>query len=145
MKDITPFVVGLIKSRNKYLLTKRNEIDRDDPKDFLGKWQLPGGGINFAESLETAVKREIKEEVGLDIKVVSFVPYIINSVRKYWHGIGVVILCKLDSSKQKVVLNEEANDYGWFTYEEVMNLDVLPGVINAINASRINYFNILIQ
>lgn len=126
-KVITPFVVGLIKHKNKYLLTKRQELDPEDPNNFAGMWQIPGGGINFGERVEDAVIREIKEELRLDIEVISIVPYIIDSIRKNWHGIGIVYLCRLVDIKQKIKLNEEANDFGWFTYEEIMKLNILPG------------------
>ena len=133
-KTIIPFVVGLIKHQNKYLLTRRLELDREDTSDFVGKWQFPGGGVNFGETVEVAVKREVKEEVGLDVDVVSVVPYVINSLRNNWHGIGIVLYCRLNDVKQKIKLNHEADDYGWFTYEEAMRLDILPGGKETIKA-----------
>ena len=36
-------------------------------KDFDGKWQLPGGKIEFGETPEEALKREIRKEVGAEI------------------------------------------------------------------------------
>ena len=71
MKEVILFVIAIIKKGDKYLLTKRQEIDKKDPKDFLGKWQLPGGGVNFGERVEEAVKREVKEELALDVEVIS--------------------------------------------------------------------------
>lgn len=136
-KSITLFVLAIIKKDNKFLLTKRLEIDAEDPKEFQGMYQLPGGGVNFGETIETAIKREIKEETRLDIKVISVVPYVINSIRKKWHGVGIVLNCELTDTKQKIKLNEESNDCGWFTFEEIMNLEVLPSgkeAIKVVNA-----------
>ena len=57
-------VVGIIWKNNKFLITKRKT------KQLLGGlWEFPGGKVNSNESLDTAVKREILEEVGLSIKV----------------------------------------------------------------------------
>lgn len=134
-KTITSFVVAIIKKDNKYLLTKRQEIDREDPKDFVGKWQLPGGGVNFGETIENALIREVKEEVGLDIRIISVIPYIINSVRKGWHGIGIILACGLLNSGQSVKLNEESSEFAWFTLEELLKLNTLPGVKEAIKAA----------
>ncbi len=81
-KAITPFVLGLIKKGDKFLLTKRQEIDREDPSEYVGMWQIPGGGINFEEKVEEALKREIIEELGVEIEIERLVPRIIDSIRK---------------------------------------------------------------
>lgn len=44
---------------NKVLLIKR----KNRPKG----WALPGGFVNYGETVEAAVRREVKEETGLDI------------------------------------------------------------------------------
>ena len=136
MKEVILFVIAIIKKGDKYLLTKRQEIDKKDPKDFLGKWQLPGGGVNFGERVEEAVKREVKEELALDVEVISLVPYVIQSIRKNWHGIGIVLFCRLTDVKQGIELNQEADEYGWFTFSEIMKLDVLPGGKEAIKIAE---------
>lgn len=53
---------GLVIVDGKILLIKKN----GGPYD--GKLDLPGGTIEFGEDPETALKRELKEEVGIDIK-----------------------------------------------------------------------------
>ncbi|MEM5787237.1 MAG: NUDIX hydrolase [Syntrophobacteraceae bacterium] len=39
----------------------------------IGKWSIPGGLVELGESLEDAVRREIREEVGLEVRVVDLV------------------------------------------------------------------------
>merc|ERR1712179_602417 len=56
-------VVILETSDNKILLTKRAMHMRT----FPGVWVPPGGHIEVAESLQTAVLRELEEETGLDV------------------------------------------------------------------------------
>ncbi len=131
-KVIIPFVVGLIKHKNKYLLTKRIDLDKKDPPYFAGMWQIPGGAINFGETVKVAIKREIKEELGLDIEAISVLPFVINAIRKNWHGVGIVLVCRLNDVKQKIKLNEEADDYGWFAYKEMLSVNMLPGAKEAI-------------
>jgi len=55
---------GIINQGGKFLITKRL------PNEHLGGyWEFPGGKLQETESLEQCVQREIKEELGLEIKV----------------------------------------------------------------------------
>jgi nucleoside triphosphatase len=57
-------VVGVVENRRGEYLLCRMPRDRGV---FPGEWGLPGGGIEPGETLEEAVRREIMEEVGLDL------------------------------------------------------------------------------
>ncbi len=134
-QSIVPFVLAIIIERDKYLLTKRQEIDKDDPKDFYNKWQLVGGGIDFGETAQEALLREVEEEVGLKVKIVLIVPYILNSVRPNWQGHGFVFLCRPQLVRFNVRLNHESSEYRWFTFQEILKLKTLPGVKEAIKTA----------
>ena len=54
-------------SGNRILLIKRNT------KPFVGYWALPGGRMDPGEVIEQTVVREVKEETGLDVVIVSVV------------------------------------------------------------------------
>ncbi len=63
MSKIKLSVCGVIIYQNKFLIVKRSETD-----DFLPNcWEFPGGGVEDGETISEALKREIKEEIGLDI------------------------------------------------------------------------------
>ncbi len=51
----------------KYLITRRCDGD-----SFGGYWEIPGGKKEPGETLEAAVVREIREELGLEVEVRSF-------------------------------------------------------------------------
>lgn len=55
-------VYGIIIKNNKILLIKKSR------GAYIGKLDLPGGGLEHGEDIIQCLKREIKEETGLDIK-----------------------------------------------------------------------------
>ena len=56
-------VCGMIIHKGRFLIIKRSETD-----DFLPNClEFPGGGVEDGETISEALKREIKEEIGLDI------------------------------------------------------------------------------
>ena len=71
-------VYGLIIKENKILLIKKN----GGPYD--GKYDLPGGTIEFEESIEEALIRELKEEVGIDIIEYNLYDVISTNIEWYY-------------------------------------------------------------
>ena len=59
-------VYGLIVSEGQVLLVEKSR------GPYIGKWDLPGGKIEFGESPDTTLIREILEETGLEIESYSF-------------------------------------------------------------------------
>jgi 8-oxo-dGTP diphosphatase len=51
--------------QNKILLIKRST------PPFVGYWALPGGRVDHGETVEQTIVREVKEETGLDVTVIS--------------------------------------------------------------------------
>ncbi len=56
-------VDAVIERSGKILLIKR----KNEP--FMGRWALPGGFIEYSESAEDAIIREVKEETNLEISI----------------------------------------------------------------------------
>jgi len=56
-------VAALIKKKDKILVCQRKENDV-----FGLKWEFPGGKIKKGETLKQAIKREIREELGIEIR-----------------------------------------------------------------------------
>ena len=52
---------------DEVLLVKRGK------PPLAGTWSLPGGGVKPSENLKDAVKREVKEECGIDIEVIDLI------------------------------------------------------------------------
>lgn len=54
-------------AQGEVLLIKRARPPRQ------GEWSIPGGKVEMGESLHAALKREVREETGLEIEIVDFV------------------------------------------------------------------------
>ncbi|GIW62310.1 MAG: hypothetical protein KatS3mg090_0136 [Patescibacteria group bacterium] len=123
-KYIQVVVLGVIFEGKKLLLTKR--VSKN--KAHNGCWQLPGGGLEFGESPDQTIVREIKEELGLDVNVVRFLPWVSTKIQGDWQGVFLVYLCKVKRKGERIVLNEESSDYGWFDLSSAEELPLLPGL-----------------
>lgn len=66
-KEIRPIVLGIAKRGNKILVSKGYDKIKDN---YF--YRCLGGGIEFLETSEQALKREYKEELGIDISVGNF-------------------------------------------------------------------------
>jgi 8-oxo-dGTP diphosphatase len=130
-KKIVPVVIAIIKNGDKYLLTKRSQWDSEDKGLQKNPWQFPGGGIEFGESPQQALVREVKEETDLIIKDYVLLPQIFHETRNNWHGMFICFLCSLKNPNQKIILNEEASHYGWYTLQNMSSLALLPKTLEA--------------
>jgi len=64
LKEVT---AALILKDNHVLIAQRAADDK-----LAGKWEFPGGKIESGETLQECLKREIKEELDVDIDVLDF-------------------------------------------------------------------------
>lgn len=93
-----------------------------------GCWETPGGSVDFGEALEDAVKREIKEEYGVDIVIIEQLPaadHLIPDEKQHW--IATTFLAKIkDGQTPKIMEPHKCDGIGWFP------LDKLPKPLSII-------------
>lgn len=133
MKKIIPVVIAIIHKNGKFLLTERRGMDPDD-KQFGRVWHFPGGSLEFGESVEQSLKREIKEETHLDIHIIRQITPVFSAVRDNWHGLLIPHLCEI-VGQEDIILNEEAYQYAWHTPAGIQSLKKLPFVQEMADAA----------
>jgi len=101
-------VDGIILRGDKVLLTKREIYP------FQGYWVLPGGHVEYGEKVEEAIKREMKEELGVPVKIKKLVGVYSDPKRDpRYHSVSVVFL--LGKGKGEIRLNHEASEFKYFS------------------------------
>jgi 8-oxo-dGTP diphosphatase len=113
---------------DKVLLVRRAKSPAD------GLYSLPGGRVEFGESLHTALHREVDEETGLRIEIAGLAGwrevlpgtgrghYLIMSFAARWIG-------------QEPRLNSEHDDFKWLTPNRLGDLRVTVGLQEVIDAA----------
>lgn len=82
---------------------------------FEGMWAIPGGFVNMNESLETAAKRELREETGVeDVYLEQLYTFGDPGRDPRTRVITVVYFALLDSERLQVRATDDAMDVSWF-------------------------------
>ena len=109
-------VAGLIKKGDKFLLVRRPLN-----KKRGGLWEFPGGKVEEGETLEEAIKRELKEELDIEVRVKG-----VLSEVKYNYPEGEIELYLLEVESNKEPELKEAIEKRWVSVEEAEELELCP-------------------
>ena len=117
-------IAAIILKEDKLLITQRSLNDQ-----LSLKWEFPGGKIEEFETPEECLKREIFEELSIDIEVVSF---FMSSIYKYEFGEIELCtyFCKVISGQ--IHLNVH-HDFRWIGYKDLVNFEYCPADIEIVN------------
>ncbi|WP_297499128.1 NUDIX hydrolase [Thermococcus sp.] len=109
-------VDGVIIHDNGVVLIKR----RHEP--FKGKYALPGGFVEYGETVEEALKREMKEETGLDVIPLKLVGVYSRPDRDpRGHTVTVAFLC---IGKGSLKAGDDAKKVEVFPIEEALRMEL---------------------
>jgi 8-oxo-dGTP pyrophosphatase MutT (NUDIX family) len=129
-------VTGILVKDGKYLITKRAGWE----KAFPNRWTVPGGKLEVLDYalmerdtqhhwynvVENLLRREIKEEVGLEIENIG---YVTSMVYIRPDNIPCLIISLFASPKgEEIKLCNALTEYAWVDLEESKNYDLIEGI-----------------
>lgn len=112
MKVIRVTVDGVIIKEKKILLIKRKK------KPFKGLWALPGGFVEYGETTEEAVIREVKEETGAECEIVELIG-VYSDPERDPRGHTVSIAYALQGGKGGVTAGDDAAEARWVPLDDL--------------------------
>ena len=123
-------VSAVIFRDGKMLLVRRA---RSPAKGF---YSLPGGRVEFGETLHAALHREVSEETALKIEIVELAAW--REVVPGATGGGHYLIMSFAArwTSREVVLNDELDDYKWLAPDSLDGLRITSGLPEVIQSAR---------
>ena len=130
-KEIVKFLLKLFNLR--YVLAGAPAIILNRKEILLGKrdkhslfypltWGLPGGIIEHKETIENAVKRELKEEMGIEVQIIKYGKPCMHFPNKECplQILDTPVYCRIKKGVPKA--KDETTEVRWFKPKEIKNM-----------------------
>ena len=110
-------IFGLDNDDLKIMLIQR------DLEPYQGRWALPGGFVQMDEDLEEAVRRELREETGIDQGFLEQL-YVFGAVDRDPRGrvVSVAYFALVKMEGHKIRASTDARNAGWFSTNDIPDL-----------------------
>ncbi|MEE9169192.1 MAG: NUDIX hydrolase [bacterium] len=119
-------VSAVVQNQDKEILIVRRAVEPG-----IGLWSLPGGVVKLGESVEQALRREIREECGIEVKIGELLGVFDRIFRdkagkvKYHY---IILDYRCYSENKDVRPGSDADDYHWLNESDLERFDYTPGV-----------------
>ncbi|HLI86437.1 MAG TPA: NUDIX hydrolase [Bryobacteraceae bacterium] len=115
--------------RGRILLARRGK------PPLLGQWSLPGGLVEAGEELADAVRREVREETGLEIEPLGMLEIFERIMRDQsgsaeYHYVLIDYVCAVTGGVLEA--GDDAREVAWFRRSELASLDITEGTLAVI-------------
>jgi 8-oxo-dGTP diphosphatase len=113
----------IVDEQNRVLVVREAPLET---RSHVGQYQIVGGRLDSGETFEDALRREVREEVGLEVEIGE--PLYVGEWRPKVKGIqyqivAVFVVCRAKS--KDIVLSEEHDDYVWLNPAKRQALDMM--------------------
>ncbi len=123
-------VKALIKNKDSFLVLKTTDSNQSNN---LSGWETPGGRLEIGEEIIDGLKREIKEETGLIVKILFPFNAFSANVGREDSIIGINYLAEYSGGEVKINTNEHV-DYRWINISDIRKLKDSIGLQKEVDA-----------
>lgn len=129
-------ITAIVVKDRKFLVMQRSPNE----KKFPSRWTVPGGKLTtddyvhlpkdtpdyWYNVLERALRREVKEEAGIDIANIRYVTSLADA--REGDDPSLVISCLADYAEGEIQLDESMTDFRWVSLAEAKEVDLIDGI-----------------
>ena len=125
-------VGGVVVEQGRVLLVQRGRAP------LLGEWSIPGGALKVGETLEEALRRELREETGLEVTPLELLEVLDRIVpdeagRTRYHYVLIDYLCRVKrSGPQDPRAATDVSECRWVTPSEVAEYHLRPETLRVV-------------
>ncbi len=106
----------ILNDKDEVLLMKRAGEVRNE----AGWWSKPGGGVDFGETAEKAMIREMKEELDIKVEIIGYLPHTNHFTKdKEQHWVALNFVAKIISGKPKIMEPHKCDKVDWFSMNKL--------------------------
>lgn len=131
-KDVRIRVCGILIDQERMLMIAHK-------KNGNIYWLLPGGGVDYGESLNEALCREFLEELNISVHVEE-IALVADSIDPSGerHVVNICFFCRFESGKFLLGEDERLHDFRFFTENELTEIEIFPPINHEL-ASILKY------
>lgn len=110
---------AIFNDEGKLFLTLRGKAAKNE----RGKWEIPGGSVEFGETFAQALIRELREEHDIGIEIVELLDvcdHIIPAEKQHW--VSPTFICRITEGTPRIMEPDKCEKIGWFTIDEAEQL-----------------------
>ena len=116
---MTRTAVGILRENGRVLVCQRK---KNSPYEL--KWEFPGGKVESGESVQDCLKRELREELSIDVDTIGLLK---SQVNRYDDGGVFEVTYCFVLRWSGTPVNRAFEEIRWVTLTELQSMDILEG------------------